>query len=232
MAITRKLAKWISNYNNPNSIGSKFRAKRSKILCSLIKKIFQQHGFVNIIDIGGTENYWNIIPQEYLEKHKVSITLLNLENATDNTENSLFIHVIGNGCDLTDFEDNSFHIAHSNSVIEHVGDWKRMKLFAKEIQRVSQNYFVQTPNYWFPIEPHCMTPFFQWLPKPMRIWLVSKFQLGHWAKANSIDEAVEITESARLLNKKMFQELFPKTSIISERFLFMTKSFIAIKVKY
>lgn len=114
-------------------------------------------------------------------------------------------------------------------MVEHVGDWKRMVQFADELSRVSQKYFVQTPNYWFPIEPHCMTPFFHWLPKPIRIWFVSCFHLGHWGMATSIDAAVRTVESARLLNKKMFQELFNDAQILTERFYGLPKSFIALK---
>jgi hypothetical protein len=104
-----------------------------------------------------------------------------------------------------------------------------MVQFAEEISRVAENYFVQTPNYWFPMEPHCMTPVFHWLPEPMRIWLVSRFQLGHWKKATSISEAVQIVQSARLLNKNMFQALFKDAVVSTETLFFLPKSFIAIK---
>jgi hypothetical protein len=74
-----------------------------------------------------------------------------------------------------------------------------------------------------------MTPFFHWLPKPIRIWLVLHFQLGHWSRAASIDEAVRIVERARLLNKEMFQELFKDASVLTERIFWLPKSFIAIR---
>lgn len=74
-----------------------------------------------------------------------------------------------------------------------------------------------------------MTPFFHWLPKPTRMWLVSRFQLGHWGQAESVDEAVQIVDSARLLNKKMLQELFKEAQIRTERFFGLPKSFIAVK---
>ena len=120
-------------------------------------------------------------------------------------------------------------IAHCNSVIEHVGDWQRMVSFARELSRVAPRHFVQTPNYWFPIEPHFMMPFFHWFPKPVRLWLVLHFNLGFWRKANTIDEAMRIIEHARLLTKKMFRELFPEYTIVLERFFLLPKSILAIK---
>lgn len=215
MAITRLLARRLANYDNPQSVGSRFRAKRIAPLLAMIEDVFNQHGHVDLVDIGGTERYWGIIPPQFLDEHNVKITLVNLPGST--------------ACALTCFSDKSFHIAHSNSVVEHVGDWQRMTQFARELSRIATKYFVQTPNYWFPVEPHCMTPFFHWLPKPMRVWLVAHFRLGHWRRAASTDEAVRIVESARLLNRNMFQELFPDGDIGTERFLGLPKSLIAMK---
>lgn len=229
MSITGRLAKWLSNYDSQESVGSRLRAKRIRPLLDMIAAVFNEHGLVNIVDIGGTQTYWGIVPRQYLDQHNVNLTIINLPGAALPADNGPFQFVEGDGCDLRDFADQSFHIAHSNSVLEHVGDWQRMNQFAKELSRVSQNYFVQTPNYWFPIEPHCMTPFFHWLPKPTRIWLVSHFQLGHWNKARSIDEAMQTVESARLLSRKMFQELFADAHVRTERVLWLSKSFIAIK---
>ena len=222
-------AERISNYDSAASIGSKLRAKRVAPLLRMIDAVFDEHGTVNIVDIGGTERYWGIVPKTYLEERNVYITIVNLPAAAMPTDHGRFKFIGGDACDLAFLPDKSFHIAHSNSVVEHVGDWRRMVEFAKELTRVAERYFVQTPNYWFPIEPHCMTPFFHWLPKPARIWLVSHWRLGHWKRAGSIDEAVRIVESARLLNRKMFQELFRDAAVLTERLLLLPKSFIAIQ---
>jgi hypothetical protein len=195
----------------------------------LIKTTSKEYGCVNIIDVGGTEQYWSIFPQQYLEEYNVKITIVNIPGSKLTKDHGLFTFVHGDGCNLADFRNNSYHIAHSNSVIEHVGDWSRMVEFSNELKRVAQKYFIQTPNYWFPIEPHCMTLFFHWLPKPIRIWLVMNFSLGYRRKASSVDDAVRIVERARLLNKKMFRELFNDSKIFTERFVFMPKSLIAIR---
>jgi len=229
MSLTRKLAKRFSNYDRPTSVGSKLRMKRVTPLIEMIEKVSREHCPINILDIGGTKKYWNIFNMQYLYKHKVKITIVNLPSGKMPNDNGPFKFAEADGCNLVDFDDRSFHIAHSNSVVEHVGNWKRMVQFAKEISRVADKYFVQTPNYWFPIEPHFMTPFFHWLPKPIRVCLVSHFQLGHWGKATTIDEAMRIVESHHLLNRKMFHELFPDAVILTERFFCLPKSFIAIK---
>ncbi len=226
--MTRLLTKWIADYDSPLSIGSRLRARRIAPLLALIEDIFNKHGLVNVVDIGGTERYWNIVSAAYLAAHNVSITIVNLPSTTMPRDHGRFHFVAADACDLEGFESRSFHIAHSNSVVEHVGDWGRMSQFANELLRVSHKCFVQTPNYWFPIEPHCLTPFFHWLPKPSRVWLVLHFRLGHWAKAASIDEAVRTVESARLLNKAMFQSLFKDAEVFTERLLCLPKSFIAI----
>jgi hypothetical protein len=229
MSVTRRLAKAVEAYDNPNSVGSIMRRKRIAPFLDMVEALFIENGNVRILDVGGTETYWNIVPKDFLDDHKVVITILNLPGQAMPADHGPFIFLAADGCDLSEFGDNSFHIGHSNSVVEHVGDWKRMVLFAREISRVSQRLFVQTPNFWFPIEPHCMFPFFHWLPKPVQIWLVLHFELGHWEKASTVDKAVGIVESARLVDKVMFQELFTDAHIQIERFFGLPKSFIAIR---
>ncbi len=147
MSISSVLAKWFSNYDNRESMGSRLRAKRLAPLLEMIELVFAEYGLVNIIDLGGEENYWCIVPQAYLDDHKVSITIVNLPGTTLPQAHGSFEFVEADCCDLTCYGDNTFHIAHSNSVIEHVGDWQRMTQFAMELARIAQKYFVQTPNY-------------------------------------------------------------------------------------
>jgi hypothetical protein len=182
MSISKTLAKRISNYDSQKSLGSRLRAKRVVPLLKLIEAVFKENASVSIVDLGGTEEYWGIVSRQYLSDHNVSITIINLPGTTKPEDHGPFRFIEADACNLKRFDGKSFDIAHSNSVVEHVGDWGRMVQFAEELSRVSRNYFVQTPNYWFPIEPHCMTPLFQWLPKPVRVWLVSHFQLGHWKR--------------------------------------------------
>ncbi|HAL16511.1 MAG TPA: hypothetical protein DCP32_07095 [Anaerolineaceae bacterium] len=227
MAITKYLAKRITNYNNPNSLGSWFRKRRAASLMKMIEVVFSQKGTVNIIDIGGTRTYWKIIEDDYLASKNCKITLVNLTK-TDCPEDNVFQEVIGDGRHL-DFADMSFDIAHSNSVIEHVGGWQDMVDFSQELARVAERFYVQTPSFWFPVEPHAMFPLFHWLPISLRKKLVMQQALGNWQKAATEEDASRIVSSARLLTKKQMRQLFPGASINTEWFVF-PKSYLALKL--
>lgn len=229
MPLSSHIARWFSNYDSRESLGSRLRARRIAPLLEMIEAAHAEHGAVEIIDLGGRENYWNIVPDGFLERHRVSITIVNLPSGDLPEDHGIFSFAGADACNLSGYEAGSFHIAHSNSVIEHVGDWERISRFAAETARVAERYFVQTPNYWFPVEPHFMAPCFQWLPKPMRVWLVMHFQLGHRRRAASIDEAVRSVESVNLLNRKMMRALFADAEIVTERLFGLPKSFIALK---
>lgn len=223
------IAKIASNYDDDKSIGSRFRSARIQPFLDLVQYYFDENGEVNVIDVGGMRNYWNIVPPGFMRDRNVSVTIVNLPGQQQPIDDSTFTFVEGDACNLLNFQDNEFDIAHSNSVVEHVGDWQKMKDYGSEIRRVARSYFVQTPSYWFPIEPHFMRPFFHWLPKPIRVSWVKRTSVGHFPRAETVDEAVATVESARLLDKKMFGALFPDGDLIHERVALLTKSYIAVK---
>lgn len=73
-----------------------------------------------------------------------------------------------------------------------------------------------------------MTPFIHWLPKLMRLWLILRRQLGNWPSARTIDEGMNVVESARLLTGKMLASLFPETGLVTERSLMLPQSYTAV----
>jgi len=223
----KRLAVQLTDYDNPRALGSRLRTRRLGPLLNMIDQAYARHGCVNLVDVGGTHSYWNIVPPAYLASRRVSITLVNTE--TDNfTAHPHFTHVRADGCDLSRFATGAFHLAHSNSVIEHVGDPQRVERFAHELKRVAERYFIQTPDFWCPVEPHCMTPFFHWLPRRFRVWLVRQVALGHWQRAATKQQAETLVDSARLLTLRQFQGLFPGARIIQEKILGVPKSLIAV----
>jgi hypothetical protein len=219
------------DYANPTSLGSRLRAKRIKPLLQLISDAHARHNQVRLLDVGGRKTYWNILPPGFLRNHNVSITVLNVPGELQEYDDDIFSHVVGDACDLRQYSDGHFHIAHSNSVIEHVGGWQNVKRFAGECRRVASGLFVQTPYFWFPVEPHYIFPLFNWFPRPMQERMVQHFALGYGGrKAPDLDTAIDWIDAApRLLDLRAYELLFPDCRIVKERFFLLTKSLIAIR---
>jgi hypothetical protein len=112
-------------------------------------------------------------------------------------------------------------------VIEHVGGIEDQSKMANEIRRVGRRYFVQTPNAYFPIEPHFLVPGFQFMPAQMRALLLTKARLGWMPREPSLSKALETVSSIRLLTTAEMRHLFPEAKIYKERFFGMTKSIVA-----
>lgn len=216
-----------TNYANPKSLGSRFRQRRSIRLRKMIEKTYREHNSCSIIDVGGTPAYWAILDPAFLRLHKVSITLVNID-PQPNPDPELFRIVTADGCNLP-FDTDQFDIAHSNSVIEHLPAWHNVQTFAQEVQRVARQYFVQTPAFCFPIEPHFGTPFFHWLPEPVRVRRLMKKAHGTYPRLSDIAAATSFVQEIRLMNRHQFASLFPDGTIHAEKFLGLTKSYMAVK---
>jgi 2-polyprenyl-3-methyl-5-hydroxy-6-metoxy-1,4-benzoquinol methylase len=94
------------------------------------------------------------------------------------------------------FEDDSFDIAFSNAVLEHVGDREEQRRFVHELCRVAPKVFVSTPNRRFPLEVHTLVPFLHWLPRTARDRAFTALRRDAW-------------EGVDLLNRRELLELFP-----------------------
>jgi SAM-dependent methyltransferase len=116
--------------------------------------------------------------------------------------------------DATDlpFADGEFDIAYSNSLIEHLEPALRPR-FAAELRRTAGRYFVQTPNHFFPVEPHSLVPGLQFLPLPAR------------RRAWRLGVAGDF-EDIRLLRAAELQRLFPDAILVRERVGPLTKSLV------
>ncbi len=65
------------------------------------------------------------------------------------------------------FANGAFDLVYCSSVIEHVPP-RRRQTMATEIARVGRGFFVQSPAWEFPIEPHALLPGAHWLPGSLR----------------------------------------------------------------
>ncbi|MEN3793751.1 class I SAM-dependent methyltransferase [Fulvimarina sp. MAC3] len=214
--------------SNPKSLERGFRTRRFAEVRTLIDASIAENGRADILDVGGTEQYW-VIGEDYLRElgDRVSITLVNNEEAPA-VRGAQFTSLFGNACDPKLFEGRTFDIVHSNSVIEHVGDYGRMKAFADNVRRLGKSYYVQTPNFWFPLEPHFRVPGFQWLPLAVRAALMRRFNLGFYPRARTAEEAYQNVADIRLLTKRMMADLFGDAEIKMEKVAGFNKSIMAI----
>ena len=213
------LFKAFADNRDPASLSSRLRRKRLAFFLSLAARLDKP---ATILDIGGTEDFWRatIVDTE----RGIQVTLLNLSEQSLSSPN--FTSVKGDARGLQ-FPDASFDIVFSNSVIEHVGDFEDQRKMAEEVRRVGKRYFVQTPNLYFPIEPHFLFPFFQFMPLVTRAWLLRRFKLGWFDREPDPKRAQAIVESVRLLSKKEMLALFPSSCLFEEKFFGLTKSFVA-----
>jgi SAM-dependent methyltransferase len=86
------------------------------------------------------------------------------------------------------FAAEEFDLVYCSSVIEHVPPVRR-EPFAAELRRVGRGFYVQTPAFSFPIEPHALLPFAHWLPVALRrpYWRLGA--AGEWEEISLLRRA-------------------------------------------
>ena len=207
-------------------IQKSFRVKRMRRFCIT----FHLTGCERILDVGGTPGMWGLLPAAEVGH----VVLLNMPRADESRQSIAtgLEYVHGDGCNLP-FADRSFDIVFSNSVIEHVGGPESQMRFAQEIRRAGRGYWVQTPNRYFPVETHLLTPLVHLLPRAWRAFVVRRFTVWQWIQRPGAEERRYYIEhfvaDIRLLSAKQMQGLFPDAVIIRERVLMFTKSLIAFR---
>ncbi len=203
----------------PTSISSRMRRRRFRWFETLADSLPRP---LRIIDVGGRTGFW--AHHGWAGRDDVHITLVNLMDQPRTHDN--LEPVVGDATDLGVFDDGRFDIAFSNSVIEHLQTRPRQQAMARELRRVAGAYWVQTPNYWFPLEPHFLVPGWQWMPVPLRTELLHRLPVGGERPCRDRDEARRRVEAIRLLSRRDLQALFPGSTILAERFGGAVKSWI------
>lgn len=202
------------------SLSNKFREKRFGYFTSLIRNIPRP---VKIVDIGGTVDYWRKRGWDSIEG--IYVTVINL-SIKEQEQGNISVEK-GNALHLSRISDQFFDIAYSNSVIEHVYSYNNQKQMAAELQRVAKFHWIQTPNFWFPIEPHFHVPGWQWLPRPWRVVLLMNFRCGWRGPISDRETAQNLVDEVRLLTLNEMRAMFPDSVIWKEKFLGLTKSIVA-----
>ncbi len=212
----------VADNRDPESMASRLRARRFRKFAEVLRGADEP---VRILDIGGAPAFWQ---RHHCELPvKAEITLLN-RGFGDLPGSTGFKCVVSDARRLDMFKDLEFDMCFSNSVIEHVGDADDQLRMAQEVRRVSRGYFVQTPNKYFPLEPHFLVPGWQFAPLPLRAWLLRRKDRGWVKRVEDREVALATVRSIRLLSARGLRALFPDATICLEKIGPVTKSIIAI----
>ena len=107
------------------------------------------------------------------------------------------------------FKDREFDCVYCNAVIEHVGTREDQKGFVRELMRVSQNFYITTPNRWFPVEMHTHVPFLHLLPQKLFRYLLKLKGETFYAEEKNLN----------LLSRHDLLDLFPRETNINTRYI-------------
>jgi hypothetical protein len=203
-----------------NSLSHRMRARRFQQFSAAIAHLPKP---VRVLDVGGTSAFWQ--QRGYADSDQLEIVTVNLVAEPQQSDN--IKPTVGDATQLP-FEDGSFDVAFSNSVIEHLFDRDAQTRMSNEVRRVGHAFWVQTPNFWFPIEPHFLTPGWQWLPVRTRVAILQRRAVGQMAHTPEPDAAKALIQEVRLLRRREMRQLFPNATLIAEHYMGLVKSWTAV----
>src|SRR6185295_12688130 len=146
------MAKVLGTVDAPGeSFSIRMRARRFAKFEGLVSPLPRP---IRIVDVGGTSWFWEQCG--WVDRDDVEITLINVQSEAQRHRN--VVSLDGGFERLESFERGSFDVAFSNSVIEHLFTIERQRRMAELMRDAAPRYWVQTPNFWFPIEPHFHVP--------------------------------------------------------------------------
>ena len=215
-----QLIRELSDGEAPTSLANKLRSQRFHGFEALVAPLRRP---LTILDVGGTTSFWE--KRQWAGRQEFQITTLNLSPEEQRYEN--IKPVVGDATQLSEWADKSFEVVFSNSVIEHLFSLDKQRRMASEIRRVGKSYWVQTPNYWFPIEPHFHVPGWQWMPFHLRVGFIQRFRCGRQVTSD-LNRARSAVGEIRLLTRHELTEMFPNAQVLAERFGGLVKSWIVI----
>ncbi|MBM5815711.1 MAG: class I SAM-dependent methyltransferase [Cyanobacteria bacterium K_Offshore_surface_m2_239] len=136
---------------------------RQEIYCGMMKRL-QPQPYWTILDAGVTSD--RTTDSNFFEKlypYPDAVTAVGLEDASFlEQEHPGVKFILADACQLP-FAAESFDLVFCSAVIEHVGTRQRQLDLVRELTRVGKVVVITTPNRYFPLEFHTLTPFLHWL---------------------------------------------------------------------
>lgn len=193
----------------------------------LFSALFPDVADMRVVDLGGTLESWRRAPVTPRE-----LVVVNLSEP-GTSDDSTRIPVTGDACTARAVLAGAgiareFDLAFSNSLLEHVGGHSQRAALAREIRALAPRHWVQTPYRYFPIEPHWLLPFMQFLPIAARARVARSWPLVH-TLPNSHEEAMNDVQWTELIGVAELRSYFPESQIVRERLGGLTKSIVAVR---
>lgn len=175
---------------------------RQKMFSSFMEELKPEAGST-VLDIGVTSD--RRADSNFFEKYYPypgKITAVGLEDASFLEEDYPGLSYVRADALNLPFKDKEFDIAVSWAVIEHVGSREKQEKFLHEILRVSKRAFITTPNRWYPIEFHTVTPLLHWLPPERFRQVLKALKMDFYASEDTLN----------LLDESDFMRLLPTSA--------------------
>lgn len=217
--MTKTLGDRVNPYSDKYVAGNA-RARRAELLL----QTFPNLGQMRVLDLGGVAAMWQAMPVTPGE-----VVLMN-DHDYPVPDGNVFKAIRGDACDPpASMRGEHFDLVFSNSVIEHVGGHYRRERFAETIHELSPRHWIQTPNRYFPVEPHWLFPGFQFLSTSQKA-SVTRIWPGQMKRASGErTKRMAWALSIELLTKSELAFYFPTSEIVTERLCGLPKSFVAVK---
>jgi hypothetical protein len=214
--LAQSLTRRIVGAYDSDSLSARARLKRWHAFAAAFPDISR----LSVLDLGGDARAWHDCPVR--PKHVILVNIFAQE-----VEEPWMEAIVGDACD-PDLELPAADLVYSNSVIEHVGGHWRRQRFAATVRK-TERYWVQTPNRYFPIEPHFLMPWVQHLPLAAQSALVAHWPVGNYGEMHDRERTLESALDIELLSRAEMRFYFPGAEVRREKFLGLTKSLIAVK---
>ncbi len=223
---TMPLMQRLADAERPGSLSNRLRSRRFRLFERLTGPMrASMTRPLRIVDLGGTAGFWE--HRGWADRRDIEITTVNHEPDRPDVPGHANIRAIrGDVTDLGHLADDSFDVAFSNSVIEHLYTPDRQAVMAGELRRLAPAFWLQTPNYWFPMEPHFHVVGWQWMPIAVRTTVIQRRRCGWRGPCRDVEAADAAVREVRLMTRRELRRLFPEAVIRPERFGGLVKSWI------
>jgi len=186
---------------------------RRKIFASFME-ILRPTARSRVLDVGVTPD--RTLPEsnflEALYPYRDHLVVTSIEDASHLEQEYPGIRFVRTEKLDLPFADKSFNIVFCSAVLEHVGNYNQQKLFVAELFRVSERFFIITPNRQFPMEFHTFIPFLHWLPLSLHRAILQALGMEFWSRTENLNlltprslrKVIAAAQCARIKNQFLF----------------------------